>query len=582
MPGRSALRIRICAVAFALLFLTIGARLAYLQILKGDYYLDKAVRQQSRRIVIPAMRGTIFDRKKRVISLSLPVESVYVDPAMIAPGDLTFVATKLAEITGLEAGWIASRIIGKRNARFLWVKRHLSEYQAQWVQGLMQHKRARAVYLRREFRRKYPQGRLFCHVLGFTDIDGRGLEGAERFFNEDLTGTDGLRVVEADGLNQRIISADATEVAPRDGGNLVLTLDVRIQTFARDAIQKIYEEYAPVSATAIVLDAKTAEVLAMCNSPEFDPDKLDEDPVENRKNHAVVSIYEPGSTFKPFIAAAALQRNLVSLDTKIFCENGIFRAPGGRILHDHHAMGTLSFVQVVGKSSNIGMAKIGLMLGARGVYRAARSFGFGRRTGIELPGERKGWVKAVSKWSGYTITSIPMGQELTTSPLQLAVGFNTFATGGVYVRPVVFRAFIDNEGKTLIMSKRSPEGPRALDAEIARKMIDPVLKSVVSRQGTGRRAILKRWSSFGKTGTAQKVDPVTHQFSHEKFVASFVCSAPARNPQITVLVMVDEPGKGRSYYGGVVAAPAAAEILKKTLQYLKVPPDKPIEVAYDR
>jgi len=582
MPGRSALRIRICAVVFAMLFLAVGARLAYLQIVKGDYYLDKAVRQQSRRIVIPAMRGTIFDRKKRVIGISLPVESLYVDPSAVAPGDLTFVATRLSRITALEAGWIASRITEKRNARFLWIKRHLSEYQAQLVRALMQHKRARGVGLRREFRRKYPQGKLFCHVLGFTDVDCRGLEGVERFFDEDLTGTDGFRIVEADGLNQKIVSADAVEVEPRDGNNLVLTVDIRIQTFARDALKKLCKEFAPVSATAVVLEAKTGEVLALCNQPEFDPNDPAGYPVEARKNHAVVSVYEPGSTFKPFVAAAALQRKLVSLDTKIFCENGIFRAPGGRILHDHHAMGTLSFVQVVAKSSNIGMAKIGLMLGARGVYEAVRAFGFGRRTGIELPGERTGWVKAVDKWSGYTITSIPMGQEVTVTPLQLAVAFNAFATGGVYVRPALFRAFLDGEGKTLIAFRHSTEGRRVLGPDIARKMVDPVLRSVVSRQGTGRRAILKRWSSFGKTGTAQKVDPATRRFSHEKFVASFVCSGPVGNPQVTVLVMVDEPRKGPSYYGGVVAAPAAAEILKKTLQYLQVPPDKPVEVAYER
>jgi len=579
MPERSALRIKICFGVFGLLLLAIIARLTFLQIYKSDYYLDKALRQQFRRITVPAMRGTIMDRKKRVISVSLPVQSVYVDPSSVKPGDLAFVATSLSKITGHEAGWIAAKITDKRNAQFIWIKRHLSEYQAQLVQGLMKNERASAVHLRREFRRRYPQGALFCHVLGITDRDGRGLEGVEKFFNEDLTGRDGLRVVEANGLNQRIVTADSMEIEPRNGDNLVLTVDVRIQTFARDAIKKVYSEFNPISVSAVVLETRTGDVLAMANMPEFDPHEPGKYKPEVRKNHAVVSIYEPGSTFKPFVAATALQRKVVALDTNIFCENGIFRAPGGRILHDAHAYGNLTFVRVIGKSSNIGMAKIGLMLGTRGVYEGVCAFGFGRRCGIELPGERQGWVKKINKWSGYTITSIPMGQEITVSPLQLVAGFNTIAAAGVYKRPALFRAFVDDKGRTRVAARRLGEGNRVLDERVARKMIDPVLTSVVSREGTGRRAILKRWVSFGKTGTAQKVDPKTHRFSHSKFVASFLCSAPARDPEVTVLVMVDEPRKGASYYGGVVAAPAGAEILKKTLQYLKIPYDAPVKVA---
>jgi len=578
MSGAANGRLRWTGLIFALAIVGLAARLAWLQIYRADHYTVRAEKQQVREVVIPALRGTILDRKLKPIAVSVPVQSVYLDPSEIDPQNVSYVVQRLADITGCQPSQLQAKIVGRPESRFAWVKRRLNDYETQRVQALARDPRCAGIYLRREFRRSYPYGPIFSHTVGFTDIDNMGIEGAEKFFNSQLTGRDGVRVVEKDGLNKMLVTTRTVEHPPVEGRNLVLTLDVRIQSFVRDAIQKTWEKYHPISVTGIVLETSSAEVLAMVNLPDYDPNSPGEAEPATRKNHAVVSIYEPGSTFKPFVAAFALQRGLLTTDSTIYCENGLFRAPG-RVLHDHHPYGTLTFTEIIGKSSNIGIAKVGLLLGPEWVYRAARAFGFGSRTGIELPGELSGVLRAPSRWSKLTVTSIPMGQELAVTPLQLGAGFNCFANGGVYLRPKIFRAFVDGDGKLLTMTRRADYGPRVLTPRTAARMIDPVMISVVSESGTGKAAILDRWTLFGKTGTAQKADPATHLYSHDNFISSFVCSGPASNPQVTVLVLVDQPDRKIGYYGGTVAAPAASEILDKTLEYLQVPPDKAMEVA---
>jgi cell division protein FtsI/penicillin-binding protein 2 len=408
------------------------------------------------------------------------------------------------------------------------------------------------------------------------DIDGQGRDGVERMFDAILSGRPGQRTLARDARGKSLVIQEHLTSPPEPGSSVVLTIDSVIQNYVETALDKVMVDWKPASTSAIVMNPKTGEVLALANRPAFDPADPPAPSDSGWTNRAISDSYEPGSTFKPFIMAAALDWGLVQPDEKIHCRNGVYRM-GPRLLHSDHPHGELSVPEVIIRSDNIGMAIIGERLTNPGLFHAVQSFGFGRPTGLELPGESAGQVRALCEWTNYYSTgSVPMGQELAVTPIQLVTAFCALANGGELLRPRIVRAIVSPNGKIVQVFDKPEVVGRPVARETAAFMLDPVLRGVVeSGRGTGHRAELAGYSSFGKTGTAQKQGS-RGGYASGRHVSSFVAGAPAQDPAIVALVLVNDPSVGKEHYGGQVAAPATAEILHHTLVYLRVPPDRDI------
>ena len=539
---------------------TLVIRLVDIQHFRQHEYLTKVLRQQVSEEVIPARPGDILDRAGRLLATTVSVPSLYIVPQRIDdPADFS---ARLASVVDLNPEMLQQRIERSPKKLFLWARRQLSGEEVDAVRQLGLD--AQSYGFRTEFRRFYPQGNLAAHVLGLRDIDGVGRGGVEQSFDAMLRGEQGVRRYVRDARGRVLDVLEEVTEPPRDGVTMVLTLDVVIQLFVERMLDEAVAVHQPVSACAVVLDPQTGEVLALGSRPTFDPHNLGDVPDAAWKNTAIASVFEPGSTFKPFVISWALDRKLVTENEFFDCESGVYRM-GPRVLHDHHPYGELSLTDVLVKSSNIGMAKIGEIVGNENLYRIATSFGFGQRTGIELPGELPGILHPLAEWTGYSTGSIPMGQELAATPMQVITAHAVLANGGRKVVPHLFRTTTSGPSGL----RRNVQAPPVVGRARAEWMIQHALREVVKR-GTGRRAQLPGISVFGKTGTAQKFDPRIGTYSRTQSVCSFVCGAPAENPRALVLVAVDEP-HGEDPGGGSVAAPIAAEILDWTLQVYSSP-----------
>ncbi len=546
-------------------WLVLAGRLVFLQMVQGPRLKRQVARQWAAHEVLPARPGDITDRHGRLLATTVSVRSLFVVPARIE--QRWQVACQLADALGQDRERVFKRISAHRDKQFLWIARRLTDEQAAIIRELDLPRDACG--FRDEFLRVYPQGAIAAQVLGLRDIDGIGRGGLEEALDSALRGRDGRRAVVRDARGHIVEVSERITRPPQHGQTIRLTLDAVIQLHAQRALQKIMRDWKPKSACAIVLDPRTGGVLAMANCPTFDPNQLNDIPDDAWKNHAIASIYEPGSTFKPFIVATAIEQGLVQPDEMFDCENGEYRM-GRRILHDHHPYHELSVTDILVKSSNIGMAKIGERLTNQGIYDSAVKFGFGRKTGIESPGELTGILRPLKLWNGYSTGSVPMGQEVAVTPLQLIAATAGLANGGRQCTPHLVEST-----RTGSAVPDSVIVTYTVDAEIARWIVQGPMTEVVSR-GTGTRAKSKDYTVFGKTGTAQKPDPLTGKYSSQLHVSSFICGAPAEDPQALVLVVVDEPSVGSTHYGGTIAAPAAAEILKKTLEQLR---ERKVELA---
>ena len=545
-------------------FCVVVTRLVYLQVFKHEEYRWRASRQQTKFSIVYARRGTFYDASMRPLVLSEAVQSVFVSPVEVE--DLEGTATALAGMLGLDRAKLAEELEQRADLDFMWVKRRVTQEEAEKTAQA----KLTGVHFKTEYRRRYPQGNLASQTLGWTDIDNRGLEGLEGLFDKELRGVDGYQRTECDVGRHAVVTDKAEYVPVRHGTNIVLTINLEIQRIVEEEADAVDEKFGPESLTIIVMDPHRGTILAVCNRPTFDPARPADVPAEARQNRAVIACYEPGSVFKPFVMSRLFDLGKGTPSEKIFCENGLFRVPGiKRTLRDHDAYGWLTLSEVIEKSSNIGMAKVGLALGKDDLYKAVRGFGFGQRTGVEMMGELAGRLTPEARWSGYTVTSVPMGQEITVTPMQLINAFNVFANGGWLLKPSVVEAELDSEGK-IVKQLCAPERiKRVISGRTAATMVDIMHKVVL--QGTGKAAQGGEYSKAGKTGTAQKASE-TGGYSHTKFVASFLCVAPVEDPRITVLVLVNEPRKGPSYYAASVAAPSAANIAERVLKYMKVPP----------
>jgi cell division protein FtsI/penicillin-binding protein 2 len=563
-------RSRLLVIGVLGVWIILALRLIDLQIMNRLGLADKAERQRTLIETIPARPGDIVDRHGRLLATTIRAKSLFVNPEAIEnPWEF---ARSIAEAAGIDSDRLFVRISESRDKQFLWVKRRISDEAAERVKALDLPKGSYG--FREEYLRQYPQGQLAVHLLGLRDIDNHGQGGIEQSFDSVLRGSDGSRVLIRDARGRVIEVQESVQEAPRHGRTVVLTLDAVIQLYAERELDRIMEDWQPLHAGAIVLDPHSGEVLAMASRPSFDPNDLGDVPPDAWKNFNIASVYEPGSTLKPFIVAWALKEGLIARDEVLDCENGAYRM-GRRLLHDHHPYGALSISDVLVKSSNIGMAKIGERLTITRLFDALKSFGFGQRTGIELPGEVAGLVRPLADWDEYSTGSVPMGQELAVTPLQLISAHAALANGGQLMRPHLVLRHTD-----AIL----PEGPSAppvrsgsstvctvIDADIANWLVQGPMVNVV-KQGTGKQARLEDYTVFGKTGTAQKLDPDTRAYAKDRDVCSFLCGAPAANPQLLVLIVVDEP-KGDDLGGGTVAAPHAAELLRQSLIHLRVGSD---------
>jgi len=511
------------------------------------------------------------------MAITVDTRSLYVVPSQIVAPRQT--AESLANALSVDADQLERRLRTNRKKQFLWIKRRLTDAEIGRVRAL--HLPADIWGFRKEYRRCYPQGTLAAHVLGLRDIDGNGRGGVEQALDSVLHGRDGRRVLIRDAHGRVIEVQHDLRRMPQPGRNVVLTIDAVVQLDAEQELDAVMSRWKPRGACVTVLDPRSGEILAMASRPTFDPNTPQRVAENAWMNRNIAMMYEPGSTFKPFVVAWAIDHHVISPDEQFDCERGQWRM-GRRILHDHHPYGTLSVTDILVKSSNIGMAKIGSRLGNAGLFEAAAAFGFGGKTGLGLPSEQSGMLRPLKKWNGYSTGSVPMGQEIAVTPLQLIAAHAVLAGDGQLLSP---RLVLRHGGGVLSNGKRSAAEAtsliastatvvsRVISTRTAHWIVTGPLTDVV-RRGTGKRARLADYTVFGKTGTAQKLDPQTGRYSTNKYVSSFLCGAPADAPRVLVLVVVDEPSVGGSHYGGTVAAPTAARVLHKTLRHLRVPPDR--------
>ena len=576
-PARSP---RVCVVIGLVLltWLVLAGRLVQLQWISRPQLSQLADRQRSMIESIPARPGEIVDRHGRLLATTVTMRSLYVVPTRITePWQF---ALKVSESLDVDADQLFERITKNRTKRFLWVHRRLDDEQADGIRDLDLPPHSWG--FREEYLRRYPQGKFAAHLLGLRDIDGNGRGGLEQSLGSVIRGQDGRRTLVRDARGRVVDVREDVAEAPRHGRTAVLTIDAVVQLYAERELETVMKEWKPKSACAIVIDPRTCDVLAMASRPTFDPNRPVNVPPAAWKNTAISAIYEPGSTFKPFIVAWGLQKGVIAADSSFDCENGSYRM-GRRILHDHHSYGRLSLTDVLVKSSNIGMAKIGERLTNKELFAASVRFGFGRKTGISLPGELQGMLRPLKKWNSYSTGSIPMGQEIAVTPLQLISGIAVLAGDGVLRTPRLVSKTVEHidaipEDVPATSFRPTVTSP-AIERDIGRWLVEGPLVDVVKR-GTGSKARLEDYKVFGKTGTAQKPDPATGKYSSQLHVSSFFCGAPANDPRVLVLIVADEPTVGKTHYGGTVAAPAASRLLHKTLLHLRISPGgKPLREA---
>lgn len=553
-------RLFIIFIFFISIFTFYATRIIFIQVFRATNLSKLAAKQHNIILELQPERGDILDRNLRKFAVDYNVFSIYAIPNAIRQADKTGISDALCGILDVNRDLVLDRL--KKDKSFVWIKREVDRETAESVSAL----NISGVKMLKEYKRFYPKAALASHVVGFAGLDDSGLEGVELAYDGYLKGLPGWRWTVKDAKRRDIISGDTKLIPASEGLNVILTIDENIQYIAERELDQVFQRYNAKGASVIVMDPHNGDILALANRPTFDLNGFSSSSYDERRNRAVTDIYEPGSVFKIITAASALESKVADIDQKFFCENGEYKI-GGRILHDHKPYGELSFSEIIEKSSNIGVTKIAELLGKDELYKFAKLFGFGERTGIDMPGEVRGILHHPSKWSSVSISSVPIGQEIAATSIQLARAVAVIANGGFLVKPRVVKEIRDTSGN-IIKSFPAIEVRRVISEDTASVMRD-ILMGVIER-GTGKKARLKMYTAAGKTGTAQKVEE-GGRYSHSKFIASFLGFAPAVDPKVVILVMVDEPGP--VYYGGTVAAPVFGRIAEEVLKYMKVEPD---------
>lgn len=548
-------------------FLALGARCFYLQSVMAEHYLDASLTQQRAFRSRQPQRGVLLDCRGRVLAASNGIQTIFADPAEIKDAKET--STELAPIVDMGAHIICKLILESNSPRFARIKNTTDANECSAARGI------HGIGTNSGWQRHYPMGRLVSNVVGFTSLDNHGLEGIELKYDKALSGSGARNIFFAD-VRRRPIRPKQQDGVLTNGVGIILTIDSTIQQFVRDELIKQYEAYEAESAVAVVAEPRSGAILAMVSLPDFDPANVGTTDPNNFRSRAITDCYEPGSILKPIVTAIALDAGVVNTTEKIFCENGSYSGKHngksfGRIGEFKNGFGDLTVREILMHSSNIGMAKIGQRLGKEKLYEGLRLFGFGEKTGIELPGEIRGLFRPLHKWDGYSVTRIPFGQEISVTAMQLVRGFCILANGGRLVSPFLVRAVVNSNGKVTELKRPPPPVGYLVKPEVAKWVVGEAMASVIN-EGTGKRAQLDDWQVFGKSGTANIANSDSKGYNNRDYVASFIAGAPAEDPAIVVLVSVRKPNRslGKNYTGGVVASPVAAKIIERTLKYLGV------------
>ncbi|MFH0917842.1 MAG: penicillin-binding transpeptidase domain-containing protein [Candidatus Omnitrophota bacterium] len=539
-------------IFFIFLLLCVG-RLFFIQFFRSDYLTAIAKKQHNQLVELEPRRGVIYDCNLKAQAFNMSMDSLYGVPIEIKNKEV--VINQLQSILGLEHSYLEERLNRKKS--FIWLVRKLTPEKSAAIKNL----NIKGLGFLRETKRIYPNSYLASHIIGFSGMDNVGLEGVERGFDNYLKGVPGWAIFLRDA---RLKKLDIWEkmVVPQDGLDLVLTIDEVIQYIAERELEKAFINFHAKGASIVVMDPHTGRILAMANRPTYDLNDHSAVGKDMMRNRAICDLFEPGSVFKIVTASAALEEKKVTEEDVFFCENGSYQV-GGRILHDHQPHGNLTFRQVIEESSNIGTVKVAQLLGQDTLYQYVRAFGFGSKLGIDLSGEISGMIRPVRLWSKTSITSIPMGQEVGVTTLQLAGAISVIANGGQLMKPYIIDSVRDNQGR--IIKQNKPVLIRKVISVDTAMRIKKILTGVIE-EGTGKLAKVLGFSAAGKTGTAQKLEP-NGTYSHNKFVASFIGFAPAEDPLLTIVVTVDEPHP--YYFGGVVAAPVFQKVASDVIRYLK-------------
>lgn len=560
-------RAGIVCVVLALVFSVYSARLIHLQVRKHEEFSVVAASTTAKKKITPATRGKIIDATGEVLADNVPIYKVVVDGSL-APADRAELSAILSRHLEMPAEEVSERIASKRP--YIVVKKKVAASAVEALKQDLAAAKLRCVLYEREPLRSYPNETMLAHVLGFLDHNGRGIQGVEMMMEPYLRGEDGFIFTERDRTGREIVAYRGVERPARDGMTVQLTIDMGLQAIVERELDDAFRRMNPNMMTAVFVRPRTGEILAMATRPTFDPNQSSKAPVETTKNRAIIEMFEPGSTFKLVVIAAALNEQAVQTGQPFFCENGRF-SYGGKILRDVHGYGELSVHDILVKSSNIGCAKIAMHIGAETFHEYIRRFGFGERSGLGLPGEIGGLVHPLHKWSGLSITRVPMGHEVAVTPLQSTMCMAVIANGGEMMLPQIIRSVRDSSGEE-VLSLKPTVVRRVVTTETA-SAVASALQEVVTAKGTAPLAAIRGYQVCGKTGTAQRVDP-KGGYTPGQYVVSFSGYFPAGDPEVAGIVLVDNARTpGTSQYGGTIAGPIFANIGRGMAQYLGLTPE---------
>ena len=561
-------RIGVICALLTMIFTLFAWRLIDLQVAQHDYFSRVAAEKHSIRIVIQAKRGRILDRNGEELAVNIPVRTVTADGTHIR--NAAALAALAAPFLEMPVKELTEKLSTQR--QYVVIRKEVSEEKAQDLMRAMDKANLHGLYLEEGAIRSYPNSEMLCHVLGFVDYTGHGIEGIEKSYDKELGGQDGYRLIEHDRKGREIVVYRGQEKMPTDGSDIRLTIDMGLQAIVEKEVDDTFKEYHPASASAILADPNTGEILAMACRPNFDPNHYNDAKPEERRCRLITDMYEPGSTFKIVVTSATYNEKIVNENSRIFCENGHF-SYGGKIVKDHHGYGDLSIPEILMKSSNIGAAKLSLRMSDQSFYDYVRAYGFGEKTGIPIQGEISGMVNPPHRWDKLTKTRMAFGQSIAVTPIQMVMATSAIANGGKLMKP----RLVLSDGEENAVEKGAPV--REVVSKTTANYIAKALEGVVSAQGTAPLAKVDGYTVAGKTGTAQKIG--THGgYLEGRYIVSFSGFMPAETPRLMGLVIVDDARVGsEANYGGLVAAPVFSRIGGKAARYLDLPPESALVMA---
>ena len=554
------LRLASLILFFLVLFIALVTRAFQIQVLKGQDLKTRADRQHTMTLQTESERGVIFDRNGEKLAVSVMADSVCADPSKVVDPQTT--AGKIAAILRIDRGTILKKFSASRN--FCWIARRITPDQA----ALVEKADLDGIFLIKEPKRFYPNGELAGHLIGFVGLDAKGLEGVELRYDEDLRGAPEKLTWARDAKGKRLYPRVEPAGGPRrESTNLILTIDNRIQHLVESQLKEAVQAKGAKGGIAIVMDPKTGEILALANEMGFDPNVFSKSGAGVGKNKVITDCFDPGSTFKPFLAAAALEEGVVRETDQFYCENGNYRV-ADRVIHEAQRKrhGYLAFPDIIKYSSNIGSVKISERLGKEKFYHYIKKFGFGAKTGIDLPGEIAGLLRPVNNWTRVDAATVAFGQGISVTAMQLVTALSAIANQGVLMKPYIVRGLVDKRGQ--VIKKYAPTPVRQVVSPRTARRLTAIMTSVVGDpDGTGKKARIESVNVAGKTGTSQKYDSARRVYSSERVRTSFMGFFPAEDPQVAILVMLDEPQRDK--WGGVASAPVFKNIAEKILTCFK-------------